>query len=444
MSEFILGAGATYENSLLFQLIQTNNVRPWVVSRNSDFQELANIIEVVNGGKSVPVQSGARNMRLPYLPDLATYANIKTSGRTALASDVLKLEFTDTQYDGFINDRMVESSNGTFALVTDHAAGYIVVKLLYSASGNTSFQSADFAEGTQVTEIQDVSKGVTGSKQTKLYVPLEEENTIGQQRYTLELTRENVSRRTVVEIKGQPYWQHAAMPLFMKETKNSIAKGQWKNPRVNSQDKWVSGGIKWQIENQGGTRNTYDGNFTEDILIQVAKNAKEKGLNTQEYLVPCGYNVLAGMNKFIGSKYIQYAGTENTIGGKEVQGIDVDTFKVLGIKFKLMPWSVLNNPRLNPEGISSVTGELKSSYTAVFLDTSPVDTVAYGTQPFISNYFYGQDAYYMNVIEGMTDIMGKKSSKPTNSVNACSVEIEINELQQLNDPSRHQILEIAQ
>ena len=444
MSEFILGAGATFENSLLFQLIETNNVRPWVVSRYSEFQELTNIIEAVTGGTPVKTQSGARNMKLPYLPQLAAYGVIKTGGRTSLSSTILKLEWTDSAYDGFINDRLVESSNGTFALVKDHGKGFVVVELVYSASGSTTFQAGDFAAGTQASDVQDVSAGVTGSKQTVLYVPLEEYNTIGQQRYSLQLTREDVSRRTVVEINGQPYWQHASQALWMKESKNAMNKGIWKSPRINESNKWVSGGVKWQIENQGGTRETYNGDFTEQVLIDVAKNAREKGLNTEEYLVPCGYNVLAGMNKFVGSKYIQYAGTENTIGGKTIEGINVDTFKCLGIKFKLMPWSMLNNRAVNPEGNSALTGELKSSYTAVFLDTSPVDTVAYGTQPFVSTYYYGQDAQYMAIVEGMTDILGRKAKNPTNTVNACSIELEVNELQQLNDPSRHLLLEISQ
>ena len=176
MSEFILGAGATFENSLLFQLIETNNVRPWVVSRYSEFQELTNIIEAVTGGTPVKTQSGARNMKLPYLPQLAAYGVIKTGGRTSISSTILKLEWTDSAYDGFINDRLVESSNGTFALVKDHGKGFVVVELVYSASGSTTFQAGDFAAGTQASDVQDVSAGVTGSKQTVLYVPLEEYN----------------------------------------------------------------------------------------------------------------------------------------------------------------------------------------------------------------------------------------------------------------------------
>lgn len=445
MSEFILGSGATFENSLLFQLIETNNVRDWVVTRSAEFQELTNIFDTIAKRNEVPMseQSGARDLKLPYLPDLATYGIIKTGGRTTVTTTSLRLDWQNSDYDGFINDRLVEGSNGTFGKVTSHGPGFIVVDLVYSATGDVTFQTADFAAGTQVTEIQDMSKGVTGSKETKLYVPLEEYNTIGQQRYTLQLTRENVSRRTVVKVNGQPYWQHAAMPLFMKETKNSMSKGIWRTPRRSVTDGWLSGGVKWQIENQGGQRETYQGQFTEDTLITIAKNARERGLNTKEYLVAAGYNVFAGFQRITGSKYIQYAGNTNTIGGVTVKGINVDEFKCLGISFKLIPWSMLNNRKLNPEGNSTITGELKSSYTAVFIDVSPVDTQSFGTQPFVSCYHYGPDAYYVQTIPGMTDMMGVKAKNPTNSVNACSIEIESNELYQLNDPSRHVLLEIA-
>lgn len=442
MSEFILGAGASQENSALFVAIETNNVRPFVVKRYNEFQELTNIIEAVSGGSTVKSQSGARELKMPYMPQLAVYGIIKTGGRTSLAGDTLKLEWANSEYTGFINDTAVEGSNGTFGIVRENGQGYVVIKLLFSATGDVTFQAADFAAGTQVSAVQDVSAGVTDGKQSRTYVPLQEYNIIGQQRYSLELSREDVSRRTVVEINGQPYWQYAQMPLFMKETKNSINKGIWKSPRVSKKDEWLSGGIKWQIENQGGTRIGYGGQFDEDVIINVAKNALEKGLGTTEYLVPSGMNVMSGLQKFVGSKYIQYAGIANTVGGKEIKGINIETFKVLGIDFKFFNWSMLNNRAVNPEGNSSITGQLKSASSAVFLDTSAVQTVEYGNQPFVSNYYYGQDGYYMAQVPGLTDMMGKPVKNPTNTRNACSIQIEINELQQLNDPSRHTLLEI--
>lgn len=437
----ILGAGATFENSLLFQLIETNNVRDFVISRNSEFNQLTTIYDEVAGRVTQPMQSGARTLKMPYLPNVAAYGIIKTGGRTAVGNQ-LRLDFTDSTADDFLTLRAVEASNGTFGQVVTHGDGYIVVSLLYSVTGDTTFQTADFAAGTQVSENQDVSPGVTDSRQTRLYVPQLEENTIGQQRYTLELTRENVSRRTMVEVEGKPYWQYASLPLFMRETKNSIDKGIWAAPRVTTQDKWMGGGTKWQIENQGGQIETYNGTFNQDTLIQIAKNAKARGTGTKEFMVLNGFNVLAGFQTNVGSQYIQYAGNTNTIGGKEIAGINAMHFKCLNIDFKFVPWGMLDFRAVNPQGNSTVTGELKSSYTAVFIDTADVPTVDHGVQPFVTCYSYGQDSYYTQQIAGMTDMMGKKASNPNNSKNACSVEIEVNELYQLNDPSRHILLQI--
>lgn len=444
MSEFVLGAGATFENSLLFQLMETNSIREWVVTRQSAFQQVMNVFETLNGFSATKVRSDARTFKMPYLPDLSISAVIKTGGRSTVGSN-LRLEWTDASYDGFLNDNMVEGSNGTYGIVVDHGAGYVVVKLHYSASGNTTFQLADFAAGTQVTYIQDVSKGVTDSKESRKYVPLEEYNVIGQQRYTLNLTREDLSRKTAVKVNGQPYWQHSAMDLFMRhDVKNQMALGIWKSPYVNKQDQWSSGGIKWQIENQGGMRETYDGTFTEDTMLQIATNARERGTGTTEFFVPCGSRLLGSLQKFSSSKYIQYAGTQNTVGGAEVKGINVETFKCLGIDFKFQNWDVLNNPRLNPEGVSATTGQLKSSYTGLFLDTSPVQTVGYGEQPFVTPYSYGPQSYGTTIVEGTCDFMGNYLKKGSNGINGCKVEVESNELYQLNDPSKHVLLEIAQ
>jgi hypothetical protein len=437
----ILATGATYENSLLFQAIETNNVRPFVVSRNADFNELHTIYDTVAGRVSQPMQSGARELKMPWLPNLAVYGIIKTGGRTAVGNQ-LKLEFTNATADTFMNYRAVESSNGTFGKVVSHGPGYIVVSLLYSQSGDTTFQTGDFAAGTQVSENQDVSPGVTGGRESREFVPQIDTNVIGQQRYTLELTREDVSRKTVVTVDGKPYWQHAAQPLFMRETKNSINKGVWSAPKVTTNNEITSGGTKWQIENMGGQIETYNGDFTQDTLIQIAKNARARGTGTKEFLVLNGFNVLAGFQKNVASAYIQYAGIDNTIGGKEVKGINAEHFKVLGISFKFVNFTLLDFAAVNPQGNSTLTGELKSSYTAVFLDTSEVPTVDHGVQPFVSCYSYGQDSYNMQIIEGMTDLLGRNAKNANNDKNACSVQIEINEMYQLNDPSRHILLQI--
>jgi len=79
----------------------------------------------------------------------------------------------------------------------------------------------------------------------------------------------------------------------------------------------------------------YQGDFTPDTLLSVAKAAKAKGLATTEYLCPIGYNALAGFQTYLFNNQIKYAGTTNTVGGVEVKGMNAMVFKALDIDFLL-------------------------------------------------------------------------------------------------------------
>lgn len=446
MSQSILGAGYTYDNNILYQAIETNSVRNYVVSRQVKFSKMLNIFDKLNGYNATSTRTDAREFKQPYLGDTSPYGVIKTGGRTQVTTSLLKLYLTDESYDDFITDHILESSTGVMGLIVAHEPGMVTVKFYYAPTGATAFVAADFAAGTQVTEGTDVSKGVTDAKESRKYVPNYDTNVVGQQTYTYEVTREDMSRKTVVTTgSGDEYWQHAGWDLFMqRDVVDKKAWGVWKGPRVTTTDQWNSGGIKWQIENQGGMQDTYNGTLTEQKLLQLAEMVHERGTGTTEFYVPCGSRLLSGFQYTAGNKYIQYAGTQNTIGGTEVKGINVETFKVLGIDFKFDVWAMLNNPRLNPEGQSAITGQLKSSYTGIFLDTSMIPTIGHGLKPFITPYYYGPEATGATIIEGTTDLMGNYLKKGNNAKNACLVQIQSNELYQLNDPTRHILLNISQ
>jgi len=442
MASSIIGAGSTWEDSLLFNAIKTNNVSSMVIARDKKFQKLTSIIDVIAKKNVVAVRSGARYITLPYLPDLAISAQIKTGGRNAVGNG-LQLDWQDPEYDGFINGRLVEAKNGTWGTVTAHGNGYIQIALFYSITGDTTFQTADFAAGEQVSQAGDVSKGVHGARESIKYVPQDNFNVIGSERYTLELTEEDMARQTVVTVNGKPYWQTAAEELWLQETLNTQNVDLWKRPYRNVTDAWSSGGFKWQLQNQDGQLETYDGNLSEAFIYSIFETVLARGTGSTEFFVPCGYALQSGFQQTIGSKYIQYAGINNTIGGKTVEGINVMEFKALGISLKLFNWDVLNNPALNPEGLS-VTGKPKSAYTGIFLDTSDVMTVGHGMQPFISKYYYGQQESNTQKFDGMTDITGAKAKMPVSKINSASIEMDINCCTQLNDPSRHILLTISQ
>lgn len=442
----VLGAGSTYENSLLFQLIEANCVTPYMASLSPDFQQLEGIVEMLTGGSynNAETENGARLLKVPYLPDNTISATI--SLRTVVSPTVLKLTFNQAGYDGFINYAGVKGSNSTWGQVKDHGPGFVVLELLFSITGDVTFQAGDFAGGTDLSQRQDVSPGVTGGRENVNQTPLLWYNVIQQQRYSYEMTRENVTRRTAIQASdGTYYWQHQGFDLSMTMNKNRINMGMWDSPMVNVQDRWMSGGIEWQIKNQGGgVLPPYQGDYTYQNMVQVAKAAKAKGLATTEYLVVLGYNALAGFQVDAwNNSNVKYAGTSNTIGGSEVKGMNAEVFKCLDIDFKLVSWPMLNSARVNPDGVSLYTGQLKSSYTAVYMDTSQVRTVNYGLQPFISKYSYGPDAYNMAKLDGITDILGRKSKNPVNDKNAASVQLEVNNMYQLNNPNNHFIQEIA-
>lgn len=442
-AQSVLGAGSTYENSYAFQLIEQNVVTPYVVGTNVDFQKFENIVEAVNKGRIITAQTdnGSRLMKLPYLPPNIVSATVKT--RTSISGTVLRLDFNESLYDGFVNYQMVMASNKTRGQVKDHGAGFVVLELLYSITGDTTFQSADFIAGSAFAGRQDVSPGVTEGRENTTQTPLLNYNVIGQQRYSFEVTRENYSRRTAVVVNGQPYWQHAGYDLWMRDKKSIMNVGTWDSPMVNVQDKWVSGGIEWQIENQGGEVLGYQGDLY-DLMLTVAKTAKAKGLDVEEYFVPVGYEAFANFQTSIANNTnLKYAGTSNTFGGSEVKGINAKVFSCLDIDFKLSSWPLFNNSQINPTGVSTLTGKSKSAYNAVFIDTRDVYTVGYGKQPFASNYKYGADAHNMSIVEGITDLMGKSVKKGTNTTNSASVQLEVNLMTQLNDPTRHFIGKIS-
>lgn len=449
-AQSVLGAGSTYENSLLFQLIEENCVTPWVSALSPAFRQLEGIVEAVTGGRFNNAESeasrenGARLLKIPYLPDNTVTATINT--RTVVSSTILRLTFNQSGYNGFINYQSVKGSNGTWGQVKDHGPGFVVLELLYSITGDTTFQTADFAATTDISARQDVSPGVTGGRENIEETPLLTYNVIQQQRYSYTITRENISRRTAIKASdGTYYWEHQGFSLAMQRNKNVMNMGMWDSPMLNVQDRWMSGGIEWQIKNQGnGTLPPYQGQFTPEVLLQVAGAAKAKGLTTQEFLVPIGFNALSTFQNSNWDNQLKFSGTSNTIGGVDVKGMNAKVFTALDIDFKMVSWPMLNSRRINPSGDSVLQpGQLKSSYTAVFLNTEEVDTVNYGKQPFISKYSYGADPYNMQKLDGITDILGRKSKSPTNDINAASVQLEVNNMYQLNNPDNHFILEIA-
>lgn len=441
-NEFILGPGYSEKNYLVNELLATQNVRKWVVSRQSKYQVLNNLVELAGSSIPVSMQADNRQLRLPYLPPQIVGAQIKTGGRATPTTTTLTLQFTDSNYMGFINDSLVRASNGTCGKIIANQPGQITIQLIYSASSSATFQTADFAAGTGLSMTTDIAAGVSDFKQTRNYVPLQQYNVVGKQRYTYAVTREDLGLVTAIEYKGQKYWQYANYDLFQQNVKNSREIGMYYNPYVNTTDNWIAGGIEWQIVNQGGMLDSYNGTLSETKLNDIIQNVVNRGNGTTEFVVLCGSAFMRGFQENVAKTYLVYAGETNLIGGRTIEGINATVYMAQGVKLKFVSWPMLNSLEANSLALSTITGQLKSSYTALFLDTSPVST-SNGMQPFISRYHYGQDGYLTATYEGMINLMGQKASNPVLTTDTAQMDLIFDELIQLNDPSRHALLRIA-
>lgn len=443
VSSTFLGNGFSEKNFLLNELYNTQNVRNYVVSRSPDQQVLSTLIDLSGGSMPMGSQFGQRLIRMPYLPPGLIGAIIKTAGRTLQAGNTqLVLQFTDTTYKGFINDLTVQSTNGTFGKVLSWAPGQITIGLIYSVTGNATFQAADFAAGTGVSARTDVSGANSKTKQYNQRNPLQQSNVIGKQRYTYIAERENLGIQTAIEWKGQEYWAYSGLDLSIQDYKNQRELGLLYNPFVNVEDNWMSGGFQWQMANQGSGLSTYGGTVTLDLFTQLIEEKQAQGYSPKEYVVLYGSSFMASFQTNVVPNFVQTAGKNNVIGGAEVKAINAMEWSTLGCNFKFISYPLLNAAEANMLQLSTF-GKLKSSYSAIFLDTSKVQT-SNGMRPWVDRYYFGHDGGdNVSIQEGTIDLMGRKSRNRTMDSETAQMDSIFDECVQLNDPQRHIWLNVA-
>ena len=435
-----LGSGYSEKNFLLSELYNTQNVRNYVVSRSPDQQVLSTLIELSGGSIGVGEQFAQRLIRMPYLPPSLVGAVIAV--RTLQAGNTqLVLNLTDSNYKGFINDMLVRSTNGTQAKVLSWNPGTITIGLLYSATASATFQAADFAANTGISATTDVSGSNSKSKQSNRIEPLQQSNVIGKQRFTYTAKRESLGIQTAIQWKNQDFWAYSGMDLYIQQYKNSRELGLLYNPFINVEDNWVSGGIRWQIANQGSGIDTYSGTVDLGLFTRLIENKQSQGYSPKKYYVLYGSSFMASFQTNVVPAFVQTAGDHNVIGGAKVKGINGQVWETMGCEFEFISYPLLNSAAANGYAISTF-GKLKSSYTAIFLDSSKVQT-SNGMRPWIDRHYFGHDGgENVSIQEGTIDLMGRKSKNRTMDSETAQMDAIFDECIQLNDPQRHIWLEV--
>ncbi|MFN9956319.1 MAG: hypothetical protein ACK55I_24745, partial [bacterium] len=106
---------------------------------------------------------------------------------------------------------------------------------------------------------------------------------------------------------------------------------------------YTTGGLRWSIINNGGTYLPMTTEFTQsqfnDFLETLVRKSAENGRNLVALM---GTAAMARLQTLL-SPYIQYGGSQNTLGGVSVEGLNVMTYSYAGMKIDFVRWALLDD-----------------------------------------------------------------------------------------------------
>ena len=149
-------------------------------------------------------------------------------------------------------------------------------------------------------------------------------------------------------------------------------------------------GLKDQIINYGGSHQIMQQAPNEAEIkktIEYIRQSKGSGTEISFFAGTLAYGAI---QTSLGDKFIPYAGDTNTIGGKSVKGIDIQTYKWMDCTIKFVPFNDFNNLGWYNQ-ISTITNTVKQQNAYFAFDTSMVEASNGEALPFMSNYIYGSE-----------------------------------------------------
>lgn len=240
------------------------------------------------------------------------------------------------------------------------------------------------------------------------------------------ITRESSSQarrdRTSSFVKWQgDFWYRSYDDLTLRKFSKSLEfKYAFSERAVFSGaqgETYTTGGLRWSIINNGGTylpltSEITQSQFNDFIEVLVRKSAT----NGRNLVAMMGTAAMARLQTLL-SPYIQYAGSQNTLGGVSVEGINVMTYSYAGLKVDFVRWALLDDDAFKGD-LSSVTGKPKMSHAIYVLDLSSIPAAdGSGSIAALQKYHFNNDEMLAAYVPGM---IGLQDSNPSTVKQALS------------------------
>lgn len=353
---------------------QYNNVLPGITSRRKTWLK-ATMLPALFGGDSVGFESddsSFKRMRQPLQNPKQIIATVTPSSGTASS---IVLTWNDTSYDNFRIDDVISDGNTMVeGRITQHSPGQVTLEV---QPGSPYFDlSKDFLAGTEI--FYHYNRSITfnsGGTENRFWVNETQLDYSDITNNTLQLAR-NEKIYSYVGVDGNIYvWnQHLENTTndHMRQVgfKYWFSKGGKRNGSKGLETSTV--GIRSRIIQDGKSFTSSTLGSPLDIIIDMGRYmASKNGTEFQSFLFGMGRDFMIALQQDPTIKgMVTHAGQLNTLGGKDVRGLNVQTFTIgnMQINWVLLPF--LSDTQYLADW---------QSYSCYGLDLTPIPTLGSGS-----------------------------------------------------------------
>lgn len=339
-------------------------------------------------------QWGQRKVEIPRIGN--TYPSATITNR-ALSGGVLNLKWQDPNSTPFRVDDLIESESGCFALCTYSIAGEANFIFQSGATDSaTAFTSADFANGEQVFyggNSPSVSSGKVGTTR-RTTIPTLDYNYIPLFTDTASYTYQEASEKTFLK---DGYWIQSAVMTAMRNVSEAFARNTYVGKRSNRNDRFYNDGFREQIKRAGGIIQSFQGELAENSITTFIDALKGNGAGGGSYIGIADYRYIGQFQRNVGKGYLTFAGMDNVLGGKAVDGLNVYHYAYNGITIDFVEEEMFANPAMFGEQVPQ----------CYWFSRKPAELDGgKGTVPFMKSYKYGTADMFIGEMPGYMDKNG--------------------------------------
>jgi hypothetical protein len=372
-----------------------------------------NVLTQLTSKLASSISSNQPKIEISALGNFSVYSRIAAAPTTPTGyatGEALLLTLDDAS--NFRIGDIIADANLIQGIVVDKPSGggnLLVIKRV-----STTFSTAThFLSGGIAKVLFDSSANRYSNGKTPLSIVPQTDYT-----YTA-ITRESSSQarrdRTASFVKWQgDFWYRSYDDLTLRKFSKSLEFKYAFSERAvvagPQGEAFTTGGLRWSIINNGGTYLPMTTEFTQaqfnDFLETLVRKTADNGRNLVALM---GTAAMARLQTLL-SPYIQFGGSQNTLGGVSVEGLNVMTYSYAGMKIDFVRWALLDDDAFKGD-LSSVTGKPRMSHSIYVVDLTDIPAAdGSGSLSPLQKYHFNNDELLASYVPGL---IGLQDSNPS-------------------------------